>query len=181
MPSFNFEPINVPNPAEPYVYIAADGVDAAGDAVGNYSDNLGDQDAFGTASATVIDTGGIQYVSSGGTAIAPMISGDYQYVVSGGVASGTTINAGTLELTSGASAGPGGVTLARSGGGTLRLDDSVHFGGPIAGFGEPEHLDLSDSAFGSSASLSFTESAGNASGTLTVIDSVHTANLILLG
>jgi hypothetical protein len=69
-------------------------------------------------------------------------------------------------LTSGASTGAGGVTFATLDGGTLRLDDSVHFGGLIAGFGEPEHLDLSDIAFGSSTSVRFTEAAGNASGTL---------------
>ena len=105
----------------------------------------------------------------------------YQYVVSGGVASGTTINAGTLELTSGASTGAGGVTFATSGGGTLRLDDSVHFGGLIAGFGEPEHLDLSDIAFGANTQLSFVEAGNNTSGTLTVSDGTHTAKLALLG
>src|ERR1700723_3046190 len=80
-----------------------------------------------------------------------------------------------------AAGGAGGVTFATSGGGTLRLDDSVHFGGLIAGFGQPEHLDLSDIAFDANTQVSFAEAGANTSGTLTVTDGVNTANLTLLG
>jgi autotransporter passenger strand-loop-strand repeat protein len=109
------------------------------------------------------------------------ISGGYGYVVSGGVVSGVTIDSGTLELTSGAVDGSAAIGFAASGGGALRLDASVGFGGLIAGFGQPEHLDLSDIGFGSSTHLGFTEAASNLSGTLMVTDGVHTANLTLLG
>jgi hypothetical protein len=55
------------------------------------------------------------------------------------------------------------------------------FSGSIAGFGLGDNLDLRDIAFGSNTNLSFTEASNNLSGTLTVTDSVHTANLALLG
>jgi hypothetical protein len=98
-----------------------------------------------------------------------------------GIDSGVTISGGTFEVASGGSTGTGAVTFASSAGGTLQLDASVSFGGLVAGFGVPDHLDLRDIAFGSSTSVSFTEAAGGTSGTLTVTDGVHTANITLLG
>jgi hypothetical protein len=85
---------------------------------------------------------------------------------------------------SGGSTGSGAVTFAVSGGGTLRLDDSVHFGGLVAGFGKPDLLDLSDIAFTSGATmLSWNQltSGASASGTLTVSGSGNVANITLLG
>jgi hypothetical protein len=66
-------------------------------------------------------------------------------------------------------------------GGTLQLDASMSFGGLVAGFGLPDHLDLRDIAFGSGTHVSFTEAGNNQSGTLTVTDGTHTANILLLG
>jgi hypothetical protein len=83
-------------------------------------------------------------------------------------------------VTSGGAMGAG-VTFATSGGGTLRLDDSVHFGGLIAGFGEHDLLDLSDIAFGSGTQMSFTEPGNQLSGTLTVTNGANAANLTLPG
>ena len=54
-------------------------------------------------------------------------------------------------------------------------------GSLIAGFGQPEQLDLSDIAFGANTQVSFAEAASNTSGALTVTDGLHTANLTLLG
>jgi hypothetical protein len=82
---------------------------------------------------------------------------------------------------SGGSTGSGPVTFATSAGGTLQLDDSPHFGGLVAGFGQPDFIDLRDIAFSSATTLSFTQAAGNASGTLTVSDGINTANITLLG
>src|SRR5207249_1198759 len=70
---------------------------------------------------------------------------------------------------------------------TLLLDDSVHFGGLVAGFGLPDRLDLADIPFvGSGASattMSWTQliSGSTGSGTLTVAEGGHTANITLLG
>ena len=44
MTNFSFTKIDVPAPVTPYVYISADGVDAAGDAVGNYGNVDGEGD-----------------------------------------------------------------------------------------------------------------------------------------
>jgi len=108
-------------------------------------------------------------------------SGGYDYVASGGTISGAAISGGEVELTSGTIVGGAAITFATSGGGTLRLDDSIHFGGLIAGFGQPDILDLSDIAFGAGTHVSFAEAGGATSGTLTVTDGLHTANLTLLG
>ena len=48
----------------------------------------------------------------------------------------------------------------------LALDRSTSFGGLVAGFGAPDHLDLKDIAFGAGTSLIFKEAASNLSGTL---------------
>jgi autotransporter passenger strand-loop-strand repeat protein len=154
-------------------------VEVGGTTTGTTVSN-GAQVVYGAATSTTLDGGGYQYVSSGGTAIGATINGGYDYVASGGTASATTISAGTLELASGGSA-TGTTTFIAGGGGTLRLDDSVHFGGLIAGFGQPEHLDLSDIAFDANTHVSFAEAGNNTSGTLTVTDGLHTANLTLLG
>jgi hypothetical protein len=47
-------------------------------------------------------------------------------------------------VASGGSTGGGAVTFV--GGGTLQLDASVSFGGLVAGFGAPDHLDVRDIA-----------------------------------
>ena len=126
--------------------------------------------------------GGIERVLAGGVTVASLVnSGGREIVGPGGVASAATISGGTLEIDDGGSTGSGAVTFAASGGGILQLDASIHFGGLVAGFGEPDFLDLRDIAFGSATTLSFTEAAGNTSGVLSVSDSVRTANITLLG
>jgi hypothetical protein len=112
---------------------------------------------------------------------ATVANGGFELVESGSIDSGVTISGGTFDVASGGSTGSGPVTFASSGGGTLQLDASVSFGGLVAGFGAPDHLDLRDIAFGSSTSVSFVEAAGGTSGTLTVTDGAHTANITLLG
>ena len=67
------------------------------------------------------------------------------------------------------------------GGGTLRLDDSQHFAGTVAGFAAGDLLDLSDIAFGSGTAVAFQEASGNTSGMLTVSSGTQVANLTLLG
>jgi hypothetical protein len=103
------------------------------------------------------------------------------YVATGGFATGAIIGGGTLEIASGGSTGSGPVTFA-GGGGILQLDGgSIAFGGTIAGFAQPDELDLPDFVFGSASGLGFSEAGSNLSGTLTVSDAVHVVNLTLLG
>jgi fibronectin-binding autotransporter adhesin len=120
----------------------------------------------GTASGTQINSGGTEVVSSGGVEVGAQIN-------SGGV----------LEVASGGSTGSGAVMFAVSGGGRLRLDDSVHFGGLVAGFGQSDLIDLRDIAFTSATMLSWTQltSGATASGTLTVSGGGSVANIELLG
>jgi autotransporter passenger strand-loop-strand repeat protein len=139
----------------------------------------------GSASATALD-GGLQDIASGGTASGTVISGGYQYVFSGGAASGTVISAGALEVATGGSTGAGAVTF--SGGGRLLLDDSVHFGGLVAGFAVPDQLDLADVAFeagplGTRVSWTQLTTGASASGSLMVGNGTPatTANITLLG
>ena len=118
---------------------------------------------------------------SGGVARGALVaSGGLEYVTSGGVASAATISGGTLEVASGGAIA-GAVTFASSGGGILQLDDAQSFGGFVAGFGQPDFIDLRDIAFMLSTTLVFAEAPGNTSGTLTVSDGTHVADITLLG
>jgi autotransporter passenger strand-loop-strand repeat protein len=138
----------------------------------------------GTASGTQVNVGGTERVVSGGVDVGAQInSAGLEVVSSGGTASSATISGGTLEVASGGSTGSGAVTFAVSGGGTLRLDDSAHFGGLVAGFGQGDLVDLRDIAFTSATTLSWTQltSDATASGTLTVSGGGSVANIELLG
>jgi autotransporter passenger strand-loop-strand repeat protein len=146
----------------------------------------GTQDVEGGATAnTTTLSGGFEDVLAGGFASGTIINGGYEYVFSGGTASGTVISAGTFEIASGGSTGTGAVTF--SGGGTLLLDDAVHFGGLVAGFNVPaDHLDLVNIAYISGTTTSsWTQltSGSTASGTLSISDGTPgtTANITLLG
>ena len=78
-------------------------------------------------------------------------------------------------------------TVTFSGGGELVLQDSVQFGGLVAGFGVPDSLDLLDIPYVASGASATTSgwvqltSGANASGTLTVSEGGHVANITLLG
>ncbi len=135
----------------------------------------------GVASGTVFSGGGIEAVFSGGMTLSALVaSGGLEYVASGGTASAAVISGGTLEVTSGGSTGADPVTFALGGGGTLQLDDSVHFGGLVAGFGLPDFIDFRDVTSGASTTLGWTQLTPS-SGTLAVTDGVHSASITLLG
>jgi autotransporter passenger strand-loop-strand repeat protein len=114
-------------------------------------------------------------------------SGGFEYVASGGVEGGATISGGALELASGGSAGM--VTFADNGaaGGIFQIDDSMHFSGLVAGFSStiPDLglLDIPYLADTTTYSWSQTTTGNNGSGTLTVSEGGGgaTANITLLG
>jgi autotransporter passenger strand-loop-strand repeat protein len=128
--------------------------------------NGGNQTVLGTADATVVSSGGVEYVLAGGTASGVTIAGGYVGVLSGGTMAGT---------------------VSFASGGELALYDAVAFGGLVAGFGAGDALDLVDipyvSSGGSATTLSWTQltSGSSASGTLTVAEGGSTANITLLG
>ena len=135
----------------------------AGTAVGTKVNSGATLYDLGAASGTIVNSGGLEFVESGATA------------------NNTSISGGTVEIASGAAA-TGTVTFLPGAGGTLRLDDAIHYGGLIAGFGLPDQLDLTNISFVSGiTSANFVESGGNTSGTLTVTDGTHTAQITLLG
>ena len=137
----------------------------------------------GHASTTMVRSGGLMMVQNGGEADdTSVLSGAREVVLAGAIAGDTTISGGLLELAGGGSLGSGAVTFASSGGGILQLDNSVSFAGLVAGFGEPDVIDLRDVAFSSGTSLSYTSAnPANTSGTLTVTDGAHTAHIMLIG
>ncbi len=126
-------------------------------------------DAGGTASGTVVMSGGEEYVGVGGQVTATTISGGgFVEVASGGVTSGSLFTFASGNLI----------------GADLQLDDSLHFsGGLVAGFAQPDTLDLRDIPFTSGVtSFSYASgNVGNTSGTLTVTSGGLSANITLLG
>jgi autotransporter passenger strand-loop-strand repeat protein len=135
--------------------------------------------AGGTAIGTTVSSG-LQLVfgSASGTIVS---SGGFDLVFSGGVASSTTISGGFMEVMSGGSIGGASGTATFAGSGTLQLDDSQHFLGRVGGFQSGTLLDLSDIPFvGGTTTVGWTQATG--SGTLTVNDHAgHIANITLLG
>ncbi len=123
------------------------------------------------------DVGGLEVVSSGGTAFSTLVSsGGSAVVSSGGTASGAAIRGGKLEVASGGKAG----TVDFGSGGTLQLDTSQQFSGTVSGFAVPDQIDLRDIAYTSGAThLTWTQHTG--SGTLAVTSGTHSATLTLDG
>ena len=134
----------------------------------------------GKTSGTIVN-GGAEIVSAAGTTISAHVnSGGLELVSSGGTASAATISGGTLEVMSGGLIGSNPVTFAVSGGGILKLDDSIHFSGLVAGFAQPDMLYVKDIAF-VSGSTNATWTQSGTSGTLAVTNGTQTADVTLLG
>jgi len=126
-----------------------------------------------------VSSGGGLYVSSGGTSLSgTVLNGGAEYVSSGGAISGATLSGGFLEIRSGGTAGTSQINFT-TGGGTLQLDDSEHFGGSVSGFGVPGGIDLRDIAFDTGTTLGYSDSGG--SGTLTVTHGSSTAQILMIG
>jgi autotransporter passenger strand-loop-strand repeat protein len=130
----------------------------------------------GVVNGAVVSSGG-ELQAYGAVSGDTIRSGGAVYVFSGGTVGGTTLDGGFLEILSGGTAGISQIGFT-SAGGTLQLDDSVHFNGVISGF-DQGGIDLRDIAFGSGTTLGYTDFG--TSGTLTVSDGTHTASLHLLG
>jgi len=94
------------------------------------------------------------------------------------ISNGTTVD--TFELAGSAIDGGAATNYATSDRGALRLDDFFALGGLIADFGQPEHLNLSNSSLSSSTWRGVMEGAGDAGGTPTVPNGLPIADLRLL-
>jgi autotransporter passenger strand-loop-strand repeat protein len=130
---------------------------------------------------TAVGAGAEQIVEAGAVASGMTVdSGGLEYLVSGGTVVGTTISGGTLVVTRGDTGG--NVTFAT--GGILELDSLMAFGGTISGFHLGDEIDLRGLAFTSgTTNLSWSQftSGANASGTLTVSSGAAVETLTLLG
>jgi autotransporter passenger strand-loop-strand repeat protein len=124
--------------------------------------NSGAQYDYGTASSTTVNSGAVQVVETGGTASGTTLSGGSETIMSGGTATGI---------------------ITFTGSGLLTLNQSTNVNNfQISVFNASSNkLDLADVAYGGQTTLSFVEATNNTSGTLTVSDTVHTANITLLG
>ena len=137
---------------------------------------------YGTTSGTRVDGSGSEIVLSGGSATGLVVdSGGFAFIAGGASLGAATLSGGLVEVASGAVTGAAAITFVTSGGGLLTLRDSQHFAGTVAGFGQPDEIDLTDVAFGSGTTLAFQEAGNNQSGTLTVSSGTQVANLTLLG
>jgi hypothetical protein len=72
-------------------------------------------------------------------------------------------------------------TVALSSGGIFEPDSSASLARIISELGLPDHLHLSDLAFGSNTTLGFSEDGNKLSEWRLVSDSLHTAQVALLG
>ena len=118
-------------------------------------------------------------MSSGGTASSTTVSGGTETVSSGGILHDATISGGAVEIKSGGTAGSSTITISS---GTLKLDNSQHFGGNDLGprrdgnaGGRPRRHQLRHAADAGLLGNSGT------SGTLTVSDGTHVATLAMIG
>jgi VCBS repeat-containing protein/autotransporter passenger strand-loop-strand repeat protein len=136
----------------------------------------------GTGISATVSSSGSLTVSGGGTDLsATVLGGGSEFVASGAYVSGETIRGGIVEIASGGSV----AEVVFSGGGTLKLDNSVQFGGLVADYGRPALVDLTDIPFNSSGTSATTVSfvQSGTSGTLTVTDGAGnpTAHITLVG
>ena len=128
--------------------------------------------------ASIIASGGLETISSGGAASDTTISGGAERVSSGGAIIGTALSGGILEILSGGTAGSSTITISS---GTLILDDSQHFSGSIAGLATSgvQNVDLVDIQF---ATLTLGYSGNTQSGVLSAHDGLgHAALLNMIG
>jgi hypothetical protein len=155
--------------------------------------NAGTIDATGTHALTidtganaVFNSGVLEASGSGGLTVASSIVNSGVLWANGSVltvdgqvsGSGTAAIDGTATLDLEASAT---VNVAfGTGAGTLKLGDSFHFNGTIAGFGDADVIDLADVNF-ATASLSYHQNVSGTGGTLTISDGAHVAELSLVG
>jgi autotransporter passenger strand-loop-strand repeat protein len=137
-------------------------------------------DVLGTANASTVSSGGMEFIFSGGSVIrGKVLSGGVLTVSSGGVVSGGLTLSGGTAVIYGSVASNGPVRFDGSGA-ALEVGNSA-FSSLISGFGAGNLIDFINLPYSAGASASFAEAKNNKSGVLTVIDGGHQMNLTLKG
>ena len=134
--------------------------------------NSGTLEATGSGGLAIhsdVENSGLLWANGGNVTIAGAVNGSGSAVIDG---------VATLEFGAASSMQ---TTFGQDATGTLRLDDSLDFTGVVSGFGQDDHLDLSDIKFGAGVTHDYLANAEGTGGTLTVSDGAHTANISLLG
>jgi autotransporter passenger strand-loop-strand repeat protein len=152
-----------------------------GTASGTVISSGGHEDvAYGAAaSGSEVSSGGQEVVSSGGRAAGAIVSGGGLYVSSGGqIAGGLTIEGGVADISG--TVGPGQTVSFTGASGVLGLYDLAAFHARISGMsGLGQKIELGGFAYASGETASWAQSGS--SGTLTVSDGGKTAQLTLVG
>ena len=140
-----------------------------------------------TGSNIVLNSGVLEASGSGGMTVASAIANSgilwangatltVQGAVSGN-GTATIDGAGTLDFEASSTAN---VVFGAGAAGTLKLQDSFHFGGTISGFEGSDMIDLANLG-SATASFSYHENAAGTGGTLAISDGAQTVELSLLG
>jgi autotransporter passenger strand-loop-strand repeat protein len=132
----------------------------------------------GGATGTVVSSGGVLTLSTGGKSLSATLSaGGAEHVLNGGTASATRIAGGTLTISSGGKVA-GTETFAGTGG-KLSIVEASPVKLSISGFAKGDTLDLARFGFAKSETLKYVQAAS--SGVLTITDGKLTAQVTLFG
>ena len=140
-----------------------------------------------TGSNIVLNSGVLEASGSGGMTVASAIANSGILWANGatltvqgavnGNGTATIDGTGTLDFEAPSTAN---VVFGSGAAGTLRLGDSFHFNGTIAGFEGSDVIELANMG-SASASISYHENAAGTGGTLAISDGAQTVELSLLG
>jgi len=152
--------------------IIADGANALDiDTGANAVENAGTLESTGAGGMTVqsgVDNPGNLWANGGNILVKGAVTGAGCALISG---------MATLEFGAASSAN---TTFDAGAAATLKLDDSFHFSGTIAGFDADDLIDLADLQF-ANATASYAANAGNTGGVLTISDGAVSVHLALIG
>jgi hypothetical protein len=152
--------------------IVADGTNALDIDIGaNAVENSGTLESTGLGGLTIqsgVDNLGNLWANGGNILVKGAVTG-----VGSALISGTA----TLEFGAASSAN---TTFYAGAAATLKLVDSFHFSGTIAGFDADDQIDLADLQF-ANATASYAANAGNTGGVLTISDGAVSVHLALIG
>ena len=137
-------------------------------------------DVFGIADTSKVNSGGMEFIYSGGVVDnGKVLSGGLLTVSSGGVASGgLTLSGGTAVIYG--TVASGGLVRFDGPGATLEVGNAA-FSNVISGFGAGNSIDFLTLPYSAGASASFAEAKNGKSGVLTVTDGGQQMSLSLKG